>query len=118
MGEMNVRCVVCDRCREIIEDPRKCRVITCAKPLRVDMEPKHQCRGNDRMMNDILWEKELCSTCADLLESFMENSSDIPEPSPEPEPTPDPEPSPDPEPGGENTDEPGGGSDDNGGVEP
>lgn len=109
---MNVRCVVCDRCREIIEDPRKCRVITCAKPLRVDMEPKHQCRGNDRMMNDILWEKELCSTCADLLESFMENSSDTPEPSPEPEPTPGPEP------GGENTDEPGGGSDDNSGVEP
>lgn len=29
-----MKCIVCDRCKTIIENPRRCRVITCARPLK------------------------------------------------------------------------------------
>ena len=29
-----MKCIVCDRCKAIIENPRRCRVITCARPLK------------------------------------------------------------------------------------
>lgn len=75
-----MKCIVCDCCKQIIENPRNCRVITCAKPLKphfVDSGVTSggrpvQYRGNDRQQNDILWEKEICLDCLDALEEFFE----------------------------------------------
>lgn len=92
-----MRCIICDRCGKIIQDPKQMRVVTCARPIR-----KPVCgeangvvyRGNDRQLNDILWEAELCGECVIDLESFMEKSAggeDTPDPSGPEDPTePDP----------------------------
>lgn len=88
-----MKCIVCDRCKTIIENPRRCRVVTCARPLK----PRTGCdkgkvpyRGNDPQQNDLLWEKEVCDKCLDELEAFFEvNEGADPRP-PEPvEPDPD-----------------------------
>ena len=79
-----MKCIVCDRCKKIIETPWNCRVITCAKPLKL---PTQNCkvpyRGNDRQQNDIIWEKEICSDCLDALEEFFEQTVDPVTPEPE-----------------------------------
>lgn len=70
-----MKCIVCDRCKKIIETTRNCRVITCAKPLKLPTENcKTPYRGNDRQQNDIIWEKEICADCLDALEEFFEQS--------------------------------------------
>ena len=64
-----MKCIVCDRCKTIIENPRRCRVITCARPLKprtaCDKGGKVPYRGNDPQQNDLLWEKEICDKCLD-----------------------------------------------------
>jgi len=77
---MIMRCIVCDRCKTIIENPRKyCRVLTCSRPLRI--KPDQQCEppGNDQRSDDIVWEKELCASCLEALEAFVETPDDQPE---------------------------------------
>ena len=68
-----MKCIVCDRCKTIIENPRRCRVITCARPLKprtvCDKGGKVPYRGNDPQQNDLLWEKEICDKCLDELEA-------------------------------------------------
>jgi len=66
-----MKCIVCDRCKTIIEDVRRCKVITCARPLKPDVMDKPPYRGNDPKVNDILWTKELCNSCVDELEAFF-----------------------------------------------
>ena len=71
-----MKCILCDRCKQVIENPRHARVLTCARPFRLQPEPpcgnsKPPYRGNDPKMNDILWEKELCDNCLDDLEAFL-----------------------------------------------
>ena len=79
-----MKCIVCDRCKKIIETTRNCRVITCAKPLKMPTENcKVPYRGNDRQQNDIIWEKEICSDCLDALEEFFEQTVDPVMPEPE-----------------------------------
>lgn len=79
-----MKCIICDRCKKIIETPRNCRVITCAKPLKMPTENcKVPYRGNDRQQNDIIWEKEICSDCLDALEEFFEQTVDPVMPEPE-----------------------------------
>lgn len=88
-----MKCIVCDRCKTIIENPRRCRVITCARPLK----PRTACdkgkapyRGNDPQQNDLLWEKEICDKCLDELEAFFEAGEAVEPHPPEPvEPDPD-----------------------------
>lgn len=78
-----MKCIVCDRCKKIIENLRQCRVITCARPLR-PKAPEPPCsnkpayHGNDPRMNDVFWEKELCDDCLNDLESFMETAPNTP----------------------------------------
>lgn len=114
-----MKCIVCDRCKTIIENPRRCRVITCARPLKprtaCDKGFKVPYRGNDPQQNDLIWEKEICDKCLDELEAFFEVGGDV-EPHP-PEPVePDPDVPTDPENpdegGGENPD-PGDGGGEN-----
>lgn len=75
-----MKCIVCDKCKEIIKNPRLVRVITCARPLRAPMSMEGGCvvgkpgyRGNDRQQNDIFWEKEICDSCLGKLEAFFED---------------------------------------------
>lgn len=83
-----MKCILCDRCNQVIENPRRVRVLTCARPFDSQREspsrkthvppppyptPYH---GNDPRMNDIFWEKELCGNCLDDLEAFLENVPD------------------------------------------
>lgn len=64
-----MKCILCDRCKKIIEDPAQHRVLTCARPLkRRNDDGKKPYRGDDKMMNDIIWEKDLCTDCAAELE--------------------------------------------------
>lgn len=70
-----MKCIICDRCKKVIENPRHSRVLTCARPFR--LHPLETCgnkqpyRGNDPKTNDIMWEKELCDKCLDDLEAFL-----------------------------------------------
>lgn len=77
-----MKCILCDRCKQVIENPRHARVLTCARPFRLQPEPpcnnKPPYRGSDPRMNDILWEKELCDNCLDDLEAFLATESDAP----------------------------------------
>lgn len=76
-----MRCVICDRCKKVIDNPRHCRVITCSRPLKLpihnDRVPYH---GNDKQQNDTIWEKELCTTCQDALDAFFEQGPGMDEP--------------------------------------
>lgn len=77
-----MKCILCDRCKQVIENPRHARVLTCARPFRLQPEPpcsnsKPPYRGDDPRMNDILWEKELCNNCLDDLEAFLATEPDV-----------------------------------------
>lgn len=79
-----MKCIVCDKCKEIIKNPRLVRVITCARPLRIPVGDcvagKPEYRGNDRQQNDIFWEKEICDNCLGELEAFFESGGGATEP--------------------------------------
>ncbi len=69
-----MRCVLCDRCKKIVEDERKIKVVTYARPLNAGLPcDSNKCppRADDRQMNEHIWTKELCPTCAEAFESFM-----------------------------------------------
>lgn len=116
-----MKCIVCDRCKTIIENPRRCRVITCARPLK----PRTSCdkgkvpyRGNDPQQNDLLWEKEICDKCLDELEAFFEVGEAVDPHPPEPvEPDPDIPDEPD-DPGEDGGDPPDTGNDGEDGENP
>lgn len=72
-----MKCILCDRCKKIIEDPGQHRVLTCARPLkRRNDDGKKPYRGDDKMMNDIIWEKDLCTDCAAELEEVTFPAND------------------------------------------
>lgn len=80
-----MRCIVCDRCKKIIDNQRNCRVITCARPLKLPIDNnKVPYSGTDRKQNDIIWEREICIDCVDALEAFFEQEVE-PDTSPEPD---------------------------------
>ncbi len=76
-----MKCILCDRCKKIIEDPQQHRVLTCARPIRRrNDDGKKPYRGDDRQMNDIIWEKDLCTECASEIECATAppaNDSDV-----------------------------------------
>lgn len=67
-----MRCTLCDRCKKIIENERKIKVVTYARPLEVRPGARCPAPANDRQMNDHIWTKELCPECALEFESFMD----------------------------------------------
>lgn len=72
-----MKCIMCDRCKKIIEDSQQHRVVTCARPIkRRNDDGKKAYRGDDRQMNDIIWEKDLCTECAAALEEFTSASGE------------------------------------------
>lgn len=96
-----MRCILCDRCKKIVEDKRKIKVVTYARPLNTGEGVKCPTRADDRQMNDHIWTKEICPACAEEFEDFMEPAV-VPE---------DPPVDPPAEPPEENPDEPKEGSD-------
>lgn len=74
-----MKCIVCDRCKKIIEDPKKYRIVLCSRPLNPRLNGCKSTRSDDKQANDILWEKELCMSCADEIENFADAASSQPE---------------------------------------
>lgn len=74
-----MKCIVCDRCKRIIEDPKKYRVILCSRPLKPQLNGTKNCRSDDKQTNDILWEKEVCMSCADEIENFTDVQAGTPD---------------------------------------
>lgn len=66
-----MRCILCDRCRKIVEDERKIKVVTYARPLNVTHRDKCVERADNRQMNELIWTMEICPSCAEQLENFM-----------------------------------------------
>ncbi len=68
-----MRCILCDRCKKIVEDERKVKVVTYARPLNAGIPREGKCptRADDRQMNEQIWTKELCPNCAEEFEIFM-----------------------------------------------
>jgi len=54
-----------------VEDERKIKVVTYARPLNTGINAKCPNRADDRQMNEQIWTKELCPSCAEEFESFM-----------------------------------------------
>lgn len=69
-----MRCVLCDRCKKIVEDERKIKAVTYARPLNVCPNAKTPPRADDRQVSDLVWTKELCPACAEEFETFMESA--------------------------------------------
>lgn len=67
-----MRCTICDRCNRIVEDERKLKVVTYARPLNVGASVRCPAPGDNRQMNDHIWTKELCPDCAIEFEEFMD----------------------------------------------
>lgn len=76
-----MRCILCDRCKKIVEDERKIKVITFVRPLSTSPGSKCPNRADDRQMNDHIWTKEVCPTCAEEFEDFMDPAVTPDEPS-------------------------------------
>lgn len=66
-----MRCILCDRCKTIVENPRKIKVVTYAKPLST----KTPVKADDSAMCDHIWTKELCPSCSEELENFMNQTA-------------------------------------------
>lgn len=73
-----MKCIVCDRCKQIIENPKRYRVILCSRPINPTLDGKSNCRSNDKQANDILWEKEVCLDCALEIENYTDVKADTP----------------------------------------
>lgn len=71
-----MRCILCDRCKKIVGDSRKIRVVTYSRPLYTDPCSKTPERADNHATNDVLWTKELCPDCAEGLETFMSQATD------------------------------------------
>ncbi len=70
-----MKCIICDKCKKTIEDPRLVRTVTCSRPLPHRHEEDEPCRGrgDDPRMNDIIWEKDLCQECAAQVEELIDS---------------------------------------------
>lgn len=67
-----MRKFICDKCGKIIDNPLSARVITCARPLKKPFnQTRTEYRGNDKALNDIIWEVAVCPDCLTSLEAFL-----------------------------------------------
>ena len=53
-----MRCTLCDRCKKIVENERKIKVVTYARPLESKPGVRCPAPANDRQMNDHIWTNE------------------------------------------------------------
>lgn len=109
-----MRCIICDKCKKEIQDPRRIRRISCVRPAKrpKPWEPQQE-KPDTPPLQDLFWEKEICIDCALLLEEWLDAPPEE-KPDPTPEPTPKPDPTPTPNPGGEGTGDNTGATEDTG----
>ncbi len=70
-----MRCIICDRCKDIMDDPKQVRVITCSRPMKRPAPQEELRRSGNPPVQDIIWEKELCTKCAMELETLINNGN-------------------------------------------
>ena len=66
-----MRCIICDKCKQQIEDPKQVRILTCSRP----MKPRPHTESDNREhhpQQDIIWDKELCVKCAMEIEKLFD----------------------------------------------
>lgn len=70
-----MRCIMCDKCKEIIEDPKQVRIITCSRPMKCQAQREPEKREFNTPKQDIIWDKELCVKCALEIETLINGDS-------------------------------------------
>lgn len=71
-----MKCIMCDKCKEIIEDPAQVRIITCSRPMKRPAVQEAAKREFDPHKQDVIWDKELCIKCALEIESLINDEPD------------------------------------------
>jgi len=66
-----MKCIICDKCKKILEDPKQSRSIVCSRPMMVPKHHDKMASSADPRTNDIIWEKELCVECAADIETYI-----------------------------------------------
>lgn len=66
-----MRCIMCDKCKEIIGDPKQVRIITCSRPMKRPAGQESAKREFTPPTQDIIWDKELCVKCAMEIETLI-----------------------------------------------
>lgn len=66
-----MRCIICDKCKTIIEDPKQVRVLTCSRPMKRSAQQEPAKREFNPPTQDIIWDKELCVKCAMEIETLI-----------------------------------------------
>lgn len=64
-----MRCVICDKCKSVIERPDDVRIITCSRPRKPVSEPA--ARTNEPPKQEVLWRSEVCVKCAIEIEDLI-----------------------------------------------
>lgn len=70
-----MKCIICDKCKEIIEDPSQVRIVTCSRPMKRPAVPEDAKRNINHRTQDVIWDKELCMKCALELEQLVNGES-------------------------------------------
>lgn len=70
-----MRCIMCDKCKEIIEDPKQVRILTCSRPMKRPAQQESAKREYNPPTQDVIWDKELCTKCAMEIESLINSDS-------------------------------------------
>lgn len=66
-----MRCIICDKCKAIIEDPKQVRILTCSRPMKRPAQQDSVKREFNPPTQDIIWDKELCVKCAMEIEELL-----------------------------------------------
>jgi len=61
-----MRCIMCDKCKTVIEDPSQVRIVTCSRPMK-----KAPDSTSKPPSQDVVWDKELCIDCALAIETAI-----------------------------------------------
>lgn len=71
-----MRCIICDKCKAIIEDPKQVRILTCSRHMKRPAGQETVKREFNAPTQDIIWDKELCVKCAMEIETLVNGEAD------------------------------------------
>lgn len=71
-----MKCIICDKCKEVIADPSQVRIITCSRPVKRPAAQEGAKREFNPAKQDVIWDKELCIKCALEIESLINDEPD------------------------------------------
>ena len=71
-----MKCIICDKCKEVIADPSQVRIITCSRPVKRPAAQEGVKREFNPVKQDVIWDKELCIKCALDIESLINDEPD------------------------------------------